>query len=436
MKKALLLWGLVLCCSACTAPSLRYKKDVSNLMASGQYKEAAEAVSAARKKQYTSKDADLFYLDRAVLLHDAGDYTASDDDLENAQYLIDSLYAKSVTGAAGRLVINDLTAPYYVSVFERALSYYYRMLNFLAQNNLSAALVEARKAVFFLDHTRAENKNGYNDDPFVQYFASLLFESGGQLDDARIARKNAYNAYERLGGKLQVSSPSFKVPADMENWGEVVVVSASGRMPLKKTATTQLAWDKALAWIHSSAEASNSLSPQVQNALTAGITGNAVTLSFPVWEEQPCLVQEAGVQINGYYQPAALMADVSAAAKLDLEEKMPGIMARLAARAVSKQVLAVQARHLTAQATQDDWAGELAGMFVSVLGASTEKADTRQWFTLPARIYLNRIFIAPGTHNITLFLRDRYGNIIEEKTFENVKVRRGGRVYLHYRTAR
>lgn len=436
MKKAPILLGLVLFCSACTAPSLRYKKEVCRQIAAGDYQAAEQKLTDERKKHYAEKDATLFYLDRAAVLHDAQNYAASDADLENAQYLTDELYTKSVSASAARLLINDLTTPYYAPAYEQALTYYYRAMNFLAQDNLSAALVEARKAVFFLDHLRADKKKGYNDDPFVQYFASLVFESGGFRDDARIARQNSFNAYDKMGSFLKVSAPHFAVPPNANQLGEVILVHYNGLAPLKKTQSMQLAWGEALAVLNSAEEGTSSLSPEAQNALLAGLSGNAVTLAYPVFEDQPRLVASSAVVADGREYPTQLVSDVSAAAKTDLKEKMPGIMARLASRAVSKQVLAVQARHAAAQAAQDDTVGELAGMLVSALGAAVEKADTRQWFTLPEQIRMSRIFLTPGTHDIKLLFRDGFGNIVGEYTFENVTVGRGKRVFLHYRTAR
>ena len=168
------LLGLVLFCSACAAPSLRYKTEINHLSADGKFKEAQETLSQNKNKLYSRKDAILFYLDSAALLHDAGDASASDQFLSQAQDRIDELYATSITGSAGRLLINDLTAPYYPANYEQALTYFYRAQNFLQQNDVSAAAVEARRAVFFLDQLRGEKK-GYNDDPFVQYFSSLIF---------------------------------------------------------------------------------------------------------------------------------------------------------------------------------------------------------------------------------------------------------------------
>lgn len=435
MKARICLLGLALVCSACAAPSLRYKTEINRLSAAGKFREADERVTAKKNKLYKKKDAALFYLDRAALLHDAQDPAASDEMLASAQAYIDELYAKSVSASAGRLLINDLTTPYYAANYERALTYYYRAQNFLQRGDVSSAAVEARRAVFFLDHLRADKRKGYNDDPFVQYFASLVFESVGQLSDARIARQNAFNAYRRLGGKLGVSAPEFSVPKNAGELGEVIIFHYNGLLPLKKTQTVQVAWSEAAAMASSPQETTDSVSPEVQNALAAGLFGSAVTLSYPVLVPQPFRVASSFVEAGGQRYVTQKVADFAGAAKMDLDEKLPGIWFRTATRAVAKQVAAAQARQAARSAANDDTVGDLAGMFVSALGAALEKADTRQWFTLPAEVRMTRLFLTPKTQDIKLLFRDGYGNIIGEHVFENVPVERGGRIYLHHRTA-
>lgn len=426
--------GLILFCSACAAPSLRYKKETDQLISAGKFKEAEELVLSKKNKLYSRRDATLFYLDRAVLLHDAGENSQSDVLFADAQQNIDDLYAKSVSASAARFLINDLTTPYYAPAYEQALTYYYRALNFLQMGDVSSSAVEARRAVFFLDHLRVEKKKGYNDDPFVQYFASLVFESVGQLSDARIARANAFNAYARLGGSLGVSAPDFPVPSNAGRLGEIIFIHSNGLMPLKKTETFQVAWNKAVL-LASAAQEGESVSPEVQNAVYAGLAGNAVTLSYPSFEPLPYGVAVSAVQAGGQIFYTQKVADFAAAARMDLNEKMPGILFRTATRAVVKEVASAQARQAAAQAAKDDTVGQLAGMFVSALGAAVEKADTRQWFTLPAEVRMARAFVPPGEQNIKLLLRDGYGNIVGERVFENVRVPRGGRVFLHVRTA-
>ncbi len=432
--------GLAIVCSACAAPSLRYKTDISKMAAAGQFKEAAEKIEASRHKNYAQQDRVLAYLDEAVLRHDAAEPARSDELLAQAQERIEELYTVSVSKSIGRLAINDLTLPYSISPFERALTYFYRALNFLDQDNLSDAAVEARRAVQFLDNLRGSKSSGYNDDPFVQYVASLIFESVGQMDDARICRTNSLQGYHRMQSLLNVPVPGFEVPTNYDQLGEVIIFHYNGLLPLKRNATIQFAWDRLYFMLSSSYETrTEELAPEVANALRAGFMGHAVTLSYPILQGQPFAVASAFVQTaDGLRHSMQKMADLSAAAKADLEERLPGIWFRAALRAVAKQVAAQTASQAIQAAVSDNnqvW-GDLAGLFINVLGSAIEKADTRQWFTLPAQIFMTRLFLPPGEQDIRLLFRDGYGNIIGEHRFEKVKVEAGERLFLHYRTAK
>lgn len=428
---AILVCAAVLCAACAGVPSLRYKKAVNQTQAAGQFAQAAEKLDSDKKKFYRAKDAALFYLDKAALLQYAGQYAASDRQFALAQDEINRLYAKSISGAAGTLLINDLTAPYYVPPYEQALTFFFRGMNFLQQNDLQGALVEARKAVFYLDYLRGSKNKGYTDDAFVQYFASLVFESGGRLSDARIARTNALAAYQKNGW----NKPSFPVPARAGQMGEVLIFHYNGLVPLRKSQTFQVGWDWLLAWSAAPTEG-ESISPEVENALRAGLSGRSVTVAYPVLEEQPYRVAGSLVAVDGMAAgKTQLVQDTSDIIKKWLQEQLPGIWFRLATRAVVKQVLATQARHAAAQAADDETMGELAGMVVDIFGALTEKADTRQWFTLPAQVRLSRLFLPAGTHQIRLLLQDGNGNIIGEHDFGTVRVKAGQRLFLQHRTA-
>lgn len=432
MKKARVLWlGLaVVLCSACAAPSLRYKSDVNKLIAEGKFQEAEALVSSKKGKFYTQKDSTLFYLDRAALLHDGQQPRKSDELFEQAQQRIDDLYAKSVSASVGRLFLNDLTTPYYASDYEQALTFYYRAINFMQLGDTENAAVEARKAVTFLDYLRGHKTNGYNDDPFVQYVSSLIFESAGQRDDARIARENAVRAYEKIG----LPAPSFTVPAGADNMGEVIIFHYNGRLPLKKSQTVSVAWDVLVARANSPVESRTKVDPAVQNALVAGIMGHAVTLSFPVLEKQSYQVAGSTAEANGRQVPLQKAADLFLLAKQDLEEKLPAIWFRVATRAVLRQVATVQAGRAVSKRSNEAL-GNMTERMTSVLGAVLERADTRQWFTLPAEIYMTRLFLPAGKQDITLHFTNGNGETVSSYTFEDVAIKKGGRVFLHYRTA-
>ena len=430
--------GLILLCSACTAPSLRYKTDIHKLAAQGQFKEAAAKVAAKRSKNYSRQDWALAYLDEAVLLHDAGESVKSDELLSQAQDRMEDLYTVSATKTAGRFLVNDLTLPYSVAPFERAFTFFYRAMNFLAQDNLSDAAVEARRATAFLDSLRGSKDKGYNDDPFVQYFSSLIFESVGQLNDARICRVNALKGYQRLQSLLNVPVPSFSVPSNYHELTEVIIFHYNGVLPLKKSATIQFAADKVYGIIVADSESRRyEMEPELSNALRAGIW-KAVTISYPVLEAQPFSIASSfALTEDGQRYKLQKMADLAAAAKADLEERTAGIWARTAARVIVKRAAAEATRQAVKSSVDKDEAfwGDLAGMFVNAMGSALEKADTRQWFTLPAQIFMTRIFLPPGEQDIQLMFVDKFGNVVAGHTFEKVLLKPGERVFLHYRTA-
>ena len=432
MKKALIAICGVLVCSACGAPSLRYKYEVNNLAAQNKFEQAADFVSSKRKHIYGSRDNLLYLLDKGTLLHDANKPTQSDELFADAQQRITDSYTKSVSSSASRLLINDLTTPYYAANYETALTFLYRAMNFLQQQDVMSAAVEARKAVFFLDHLRGQQKKGYTDDPFVQYMASLIFESTGEISDARIARQNAINAYQKRGWPV----PQFAVPPNANQYGEIILLHYVGQIPLKKSQTIQLAWSKILAFANAPVENNGPISPEVENAIRAGLTGSAITVSYPVLEMQPYYVTSSAVEIDGQRISLQPMSNLAEFATKDLEEKLPGIWFRTSTRAVLRRVAAVQARHAIDSSSDNKHSlGWLAEMAVDLFGASVEKADTRQWFTLPAQIYMARIFVQPGTQDIRLLLKDGNGNIIGEQKFEDITVPKGGRIFLHHRTA-
>ena len=423
------LLTVIFCCSACGAPSLRHKREVNQLMAAGQFQSAADKLEKVRTKEYSRRDSVLYDLDSAAILQEAHQYGESDRRLARAQDRIDELFTQSISAHAARYLINDLTVPYVPAPYERALTYYYRAMNFLSQEDIGGALVEANRAVYYLDDLRGTKKSGWRDDPFVQYFMSLVFESAGKRDDARIARARAAE-----GNAEAVRNLRTRVP---DGEGEVVLVHANGVVPLKKSQTFQVAWGHILVLAQNNREGDRSISPQVQNAINAGLLGGSVTIAYPVLEKYTSqIVSSEVVTASGAVYPTYKLGDVAESVEQDLKEKEISTYLRMAARAAGKRIAAVQARHAATNASKDNTVGQLSEMFVSFLGAVTERADTRQWFTLPAEMRLARLSLPAGRQDITLRFRDGYGKIIGEYTFKDVLVKSGGRVYLHYRTAK
>jgi len=438
MRNARRIFFIALCCSlcACGGPSLQYKKDVSSMMAKGNFEGAQAKIEKNKNKVYGEHNKLLYYLDLSIPQTAQNKHEDANKTLESAQDAQEDLQVQSVSQNLGTLVINDNTQPYRAPVYEQALTYFYRSLNYLTMQDLQDAAVEARKAAFFLDYTRSHETKTYNDDPFVQYFTSMIFEDTGSLSDARISRDNANNAYQKYLSWYEGKAPAFNLPKDYKDMGEVVIFHLNGKVPYKISNEISLAWDN--IWF--AVNANNDLkgvSGDVIDAVYAGAFGRSVTISFPELKDNPYIITGSAVEVDGG-QPVKtqLVADIAATAKETLKEQNAAIYARTVTRAVTKFILRVQAQNSATKLTKDKNVGALVGALVSAASNITEKADTRSWFTLPAEIRMADLFLPQGTYNIKMLFYDDRGNAIDEYVFEKVQINKGKRTYLYRTTAK
>jgi hypothetical protein len=119
-----------------------------------------------------------------------------------------------------------------------------------------------------------------------------------------------------------------------------------------------------------------------------------------------------------------LVEDIEAAAMKTFESELPTIMLRTVVRGVLKYLG-------FRRANQE---GEIAGRLVNLLNVVTESADTRSWQTLPNQIFLVRLRLPAGTHNVTLSFSDRADRRVKTDTLQNVIIRANDKTFLNYRT--
>lgn len=415
---------------ACAGPSLRYKKDISNLMANQKFENAAARIEKNKKSQYGEKNAVLYQLDLALSQQAAYDTESSISNYLIAQDLNENLITKSVSAGAGSLIVNDNTLPYKMPMYEQALTYFFTALNYLAQENLNDAAVEMRKAVFFLDNYREHTKKTYNDEPFVQYFASMIFEEIGQMSSARIARTNALNAYEHLKGYFDAQAPSSDLPDNYRELGELVFIHLSGKSPVKISNQMSLSWDR-LGFILNGNNSLQGADKQVIDAAFSGLFGKTIAISYPSYVDNPYFGQTSAIVLqDGRHINTYNVADISSAAKLTLQEESASIIAKTATRAATKFILSKQAHDITNKNTDNKGLVLLVDIATNIFNTATEQADTRTWSLLPAQIKMARVFLAPGEYDIDFYNHDDRGVPLDTYHFEKVKLKKGQRTYI------
>lgn len=194
-KRLLLMVCAAALSAACAGPSLNYRREINQKIARGDLGGALQQVENSKTKQYSRKNAVLYYLDKGALQFDLRKYHESDLSFAEADRKMEELFTRSITRGIGTVLLNDNTTEYGGESFERAIMHTYRAMNYVMLNNIDEALVEARRVTSYLSRYSRfmQGKSGYFDSPFAQYLSAMLYEEAGNTDDARIS----YDAFKK-----------------------------------------------------------------------------------------------------------------------------------------------------------------------------------------------------------------------------------------------
>jgi hypothetical protein len=375
----------------------------------------------------------LYWLDVAAVLHDGGNFRESDQALDQAEQRLEALYTQSISKGAGTFFLNDTADDYRGDPHERSLLHVLRALNYAYAGQTDEAVVESRKVSAFLAGLGAAvgGKYAYRDDAFAQYLSALLFEDAGRRDDARISYNAAHAAYRSYAAAYGTQEPLYEAGAPAPGEGEIVFFHYVGVAPRRASETVQIAWNDALAAIQTTG--SDDDNAQVKNAITAGLSANAITVAFPQHVQDPFAIARSEIEVAGRRAQTLLVEDISAIAKKALDDRMEIIRSRAIARAAIKYVLAKIAEDEVKKHAGLGW-GFLAGLTARAAGAALEVADTRCWSTLPAQIRMARVRAPAGTQTVGVRYLSATGVFTQGEAL-TVQVKPGRRTYVHVRTA-
>jgi hypothetical protein len=480
MRRSTRLSGVfaLLALVACAGPSRQHSIGLNQRIAARDWRAAVAALDAA-KGEYGSHNELLWWLDKAIVLHDAGRYAESDALLDLAEQRMEDLYTVSLSKGAATFLVNDAAQDYAGQVHERVLLHVLRSLNFAYLGKTDDAVVEARKVTAFLaalNDGLGAKRLEYRDDAFAQFLSGLFFEDQGRTDDARIcfdASRAAYAWYPQVLGTSppelavasaadarapspellpavldspQESAPAL-VPGAMEATaasstlapapaagedGELVFLHYAGVAPRKETRTLQVAWRDAIPFVQASDESRED--PRVKNALVAGIAANAITFAIPVLVQDRYAVQGSQVSVGPVRAVTALVEDVSAIAQSAYQASLPLVQAKAISRATIK-FLVTRLAEQEAKRHLGNGVGSLLGMAARAAAAATETADTRGWRALPAQFRMARLRVPAGRQDVRIRYLSGGGMALWEEIVPGVVIRPGRRTYVHVRTA-
>ena len=117
-------------------------------------------------------------------------------------------------------------------------------------------------------------------------------------------------------------------------------------------------------------------------------------VAFPRYIERPVYYESGLLETNEVTYPLELAENISKVAFLSLKQRMLEEFARGLLRAALKKA----AEHGLRE--KDDRLGAVLGL----VNAMTEKADTRNWQTLPHSVYYSRVYLKTGKNTVKLLL--------------------------------
>ena len=368
----------------------------------------------------------LYYLNRGMTNHLMGQYEASNHFFEQAYYMHEDLQTNPISETLALLINPDIT-DYRGEDHEIFLIHYYKALNFLQLNQLQAALVECRRLNIKLNQIsdKYNTPDKYRRDAFIHTLMGLVYQANGDYNDAFIAYRNAVEIYQedyqllfglhipqqlqkdliytayKTGLQDQVSyyQQLFKLNYDPDyedSRGDVVLLWNNGLGPVKSE------WGINFVVLKGAGGGMISFVNEELGLFFPFPLGDEersqqslanlqfIRVAFPKYVERPLLYDTAIAHVDGIRYPLEILEDINAISFRVLRQRMILELSKSLLRVALKKVAEYQL------SKQNDLLGAMVGIF----NFATEKADTRNWQTIPHSIYYTRIKLPEGVHQV------------------------------------
>lgn len=371
----------------------------------------------------------LFLLNMGVVHQMMGNYQVSNEYFERA-FITSEDFRQNPVDIATALVANPRWTEYRGEDFELLMIHFYKAINFIHLGDLDAALVEARRLNIRLNAIADQNtrENTYRRDAFIHNLMGIIYEAAGDINNAFIAYRNAYNIYVEdfselfgLGPPVQLKRDLLRTahrlrffdqleffenkfgmqhdPDEGQGNGDLVVFLKNGLGPVKAE------WSLNFTVVRGAGGRVDFVNQELglsfpfflgSSSEATGQLGDlrVVRVAFPKFVERHPVFQGARIRGQGVGQNFEKAQDVNAIAFQSLEDRMlrelGSALLRLGIKQASEQLVR----------RENEGLGALLGIF----NAITERADTRNWQTLPHSIHYTRVSLPPGEHNLNLDL--------------------------------
>ncbi len=439
-KAALLL--LTTCIYSCDTYSIK-TSEIQQQISTGQFKTASD-LADQNKFLRKKRNRLLYYLEKGKIEHMAGNYALSNTWFEKAYVLVDDGIKTDAAHAVAANLTNPMAAPYKGEDFEKVSMHYYMALNYFMLGQPDEALVEAKRInikLLQLNDKYQNHKNKYTTDAFSQILQGIIYEASGDVNNAFIAYRNAEEIFSANGNSYFGVPMPEQLKQDLvrtartlgftEEYNQYIKKYNLSPTPLQTTdAEAIIFWEngqgpvKDQIVVTASGAGSFFYGSYMEDGVVHDILlpipfgtnlGSINAIAIPKYNRSYSYYSKASVITNStekYFQPAE---DYYAIARQCLEDRMLREAVNMAVRFASKKAGSAILGEIATQALGKD-GGDLVKLGADAAGAITEKADTRNWQSLPATISYVRIPLENKPQNKIVLKKYGAGNVIDTDT--------------------
>lgn len=402
------------------ASFLSQAEETKSLMRQGQLTQALKELK--EKSEAEGKDQLMYTLDYAMALQISGDYRASANAFIKADQLLEQKDYHSVSQVVGATLGAEEMIQYKGESYEKFLLNSMNAINYLMLGDYDSALVECRRINTKISTFKMEGRDAYEMSPFASYLSAIIWESQKKYDDANIEYEAAYKldpTIAGIGGDLIRSARLAGRDQALDKWkkefkadrsaldeesngrknGEVVVIFQQGFGAKKVPRRDE---------------------PRFPTLQTEYLKTNIAQVEITPHESSTGKIY---TQVN----KSRVVYDIDRMAMLTLDKDYNSLVARRIGGVAAKAVMSDQIRQKN----------ELLGSVAWIAMNLADRADLRQWSTLPSKIQMARVFLKPGKYDIQVLGLDS----ADFPTADNlpsqvIEIKAGKKVFVNFRSLR
>lgn len=440
-KRALAIIPLMLFLFSCAS----YNRQITNYysqMVNSNYESAFTAIDHIKKLK-KERNRLLYLLEKGKMAHLLQQYDSSNTYFNEADLFMEDARTSARDIALGTL-LNPMMETYKGEDFEKFMVHYYKAMNYLYQGQREEALVEARRIGLrsYSQQDKTNNKdNRYSDDAFSLMMQGIIYEQSGEINNAFISYRNAAdlflknkNSYYDVPMPAQLQQDVLRTAElngftdefqrykklfnvtyqkkEKTSGGELVLFWENGLAPVKVEQNFFFALNKDGAGNFFFTDPSGGFnipfdfSSSISRDALAAADIRSLRVAFPRYEEQPVFYRDAVITLNNQQYSFEDAQNINSLAVATLKERFIKDMSKTLTRLAVKKIAEAAARPARDEKDQKKKnEQEAMAMAIQVFNFVSEKADTRNWQSLPHSIHYVRLPLQKGSNIITLNLK-------------------------------